>query len=204
MEVHEAAAQINHIWTQIARTDRFRGYRPATVAGTGMFGILAAVVQPWFVPAPVDNPDAYLLLWVTVATACVVLVGCELGTAFLRSESRLERTLTRQAVRHFVPCLCGGALLTWFISEYHTESVVLLPGLWAICFGLGIFASMPYVTPAVFWVGLYYLLAGGLCLGGGSHGAALQPWAMGGTFGIGQLLMAGVLLTAEERRDGQA
>ena len=204
MKVHEAASQINLIWTQISRTACFRGYRPATVAGTGLLGLATAIVQRWIVPDPLAHPDTYLVLWVAVATVSVVLVGYELILGFLCTDSRLERKLTQQAIRQFSPCLCAGALVTWFISSSHPASVVLLPGLWATCFGLGVFASMPYVTPAVFWVGLYYLLAGSLALAKGDDGISLQPWVMGGTFGIGQLLMAGTLLSAEERRDAQA
>jgi hypothetical protein len=204
MEVREAVAQINTIWLQVARTEQFRGYRPATVAGTGILGLLAALAQYWIVPVPQANLDGYLLVWTGVAIACVFLVGIELWVSYLRTDSPLERHLTRQAVQQFVPCLCGGAAITWVIADYHLESVGLLPGLWATCFGLGVFASLPYVTPAVFWVGLYYLVAGSVGLACGRNSYALHPWLMGGTFGVGQLLMAVALLTAEERRDDQA
>lgn len=201
MEVHDAVARINTIWTHVARAERFHGYRPATVAGTGMFGVLAAVVQPWLAPDPFVDPDRYLMVWISVAVASVVLVGVELATSCLRTESALERQLTRQAVQQFVPCLCGGAVMTWVIADYVPEAVALLPGLWSICFSLGVFASLPFVTPAVASVAVYYLLAGGVCLAFGRDELALHPWLMGGMFGVGQFLMAGVLLRAEERRD---
>lgn len=204
MEVNEAVAQINTIWAHVTRVERFRGYRPLTVAGTGICGLLGTLAQPWIVPTPAADPVAYLKLWVAVAMACVALVGLELWGSYLRTRSPLERQLTRRAVTQFVPCLFGGAVFTWIIARYHPDSMVLLPGLWAICFSLGVFASMPYMTPAVGWVAAYYLVTGGLCLAAGRGPATLHPWAMGITFGIGQLLMAGTLLLAEEQRDAQA
>jgi hypothetical protein len=200
MEIHEAAAKINAIWAHVARVERFRGYRPLTVASTGLIGLFAAFAQAWVLPIPIANVDAYLNIWLAVAATSIVLVGLELCGSYLRTSSRLERQLLLQAVRQFVPCLCAGALFTWIIADHHPDSIVLLPGLWAICFSLGIFASVPYVTPAVIWVALYYLLAGSLCLATGDGAAALHPWLMGGTFGLGQLLMAVILLLAEERR----
>lgn len=204
MELRDAVAQIDAIWTQVARTQTFRGYRPVTVAGTGVLGLLAAFAQPFVAPTPQVQVDEYLLLWTGVAIASVVLVMLELWSSYLRTESQIERQLTRQAVRQFVPCLCAGAVATWAIADYHPGSLELLPGLWALCFSLGVFASLPYVTPAVMWVALYYLTAGSGCLFFGRGVEVLSPWVMGGMFGVGQLLMAAALLSGRERRHVEA
>jgi hypothetical protein len=200
MEVHDAVAQINDVWAHVARTERFRGYRPATVAGTAGFGLLAAILQPWLVPVPTADADGFMTVWVSVAIASVLLVGVELCASYLRCDSQLERQLLRRAVQQFVPCLCGGGVVTWVFAVLSPEHVSLLPGLWAICFSLGVFASLPFVTPSVSWVAVYYLLAGAVCLAVGRDELALHPWLMGGTFGVGQLMMAAALLWAEERR----
>ena len=55
MESRKAAAQIEFIWSQVARSECFRGYRPVTVATTGLLGIAAAIVQPFVVPARGEN-----------------------------------------------------------------------------------------------------------------------------------------------------
>jgi hypothetical protein len=204
METHKAAAQLDFIWAQIARTERFRGYRPATVAATGLLGLVAACLQPFFVPARPLNADAYVSLWTAVAVISLALTLLEVAVSYLRSSSELERRLTRQALQQFLPCLAAGGIVTFTIANSRPENMALLPGLWAICFGLGIFASIPFVTPAVIWVGLYYLGAGALALGCGQESFALSPWLMGGTFGVGQLLMAGVLAFAEAKRDVEA
>jgi hypothetical protein len=204
MESRKAAAQIDFIWAQIARTERFRGYRPATVAATGLLGLAAAGLQPLLVPAPPFDVDGYVSLWTAVAVVSLALTLLEVGVSYLQSESELERRLTRQALQQFLPCLAAGGIVTLAMANSRPENVALLPGLWAICFGLGIFASIPFVTPAVIWVALYYLGAGAVALGFGQGTFALSPWLMGGTFGVGQLLMAGVLAFAEAKRDVEA
>ena len=204
MEYREAAAQIDQIWTQIVRTEHFRGYRPTTVAVTGLFGLVAAALQPWLIPAPDLDPVKYIRLWSSIAVVSLGLTLLEVAWSYLRRESQLERLLTCQALQQFFPSLMAGGIMTWTISELYPQSVVLLPGLWALCFGLGIFASIPFVTPAVIWVACYYLIAGTVALMSGRDASALSPWQMGGTFGVGQLLMASVLYFAETKRHAEA
>jgi hypothetical protein len=204
MELHQAVSQIDAIWSQIARTQTFRGYRPATVAVTGVLGLIAAMVQPLVAPTPVHAVDDYILLWVSVAVASVLMVMLELWNSYWRTESPVARRLLRHAVRQFVPCLCAGAAITWAIADFHPQNITLLPGLWALCFSLGVFASLPFVTPSVVWLALYYFLAGSACLSFGRSAEVLSPWVMGGMFGGGQLLMAAALLTSRERGDEPA
>ena len=84
-------------------------------------------------------------------------------------------------------------------SGFSPALATLLPGLWSLLFGVGIFAARPYVPRASGWVGLYYWVAG-LALLWSSHNIdTLSPWAVGGTFGIGQLLGAVVLYWNLER-----
>jgi hypothetical protein len=80
--------------------------------------------------------------------------------------------------------------------------VALLPGLWAVLFGLGVFASRPYLPRATGWVALFYLAAGGLLLWAADRpGVALNGWGVGGVFGVGQLATALVLHRNVERHD---
>jgi len=66
----------------------------------------------------------------------------------------------------------------------------MLPGLWSISFSLGIFASCRFLPRPMFAVGLWYLAAGLVCLVVESGPRELSPWAMGISFGVGQLLVA--------------
>lgn len=204
MEVRHAAAQIDAIFNHVARTQEFRGYRPLTVAATGVMGLIAAAVQPFVVPVPLVGVYGYVDLWIAVAVVSVLVVGIELAISYRRAGLSMERQLTKQAVQQFAPCLIAGGFITWLLADFHPEKIALLPGLWALCFSLGIFASIPFMTPKIMWVAAYYLCAGALSLYFGQGELALSPWLMGLSFGVGQLLMAGVLYFSEDRRDAEA
>lgn len=202
MNLDQAVQQIDAIWMQVARSESFRGYRARSVACTGIFGLLAAAAQACWIPQPAEAIDAYLWLWVAVATICAAGVAVELLVRYWNEPSALERATTRRAIESFAPCLLVGATLTWALGEVAVDSLWMLPGLWALLFSLGVFASARMIAPAVIWIGTYYAVAGIACLlfARGPH--AFSPWAMAGAFGGGQLLMAVVLYLQVERRHG--
>ena len=203
MERERAVVQIDAIWAHLARAERFHGYRPAGVAATGVCGLVASAIQSIVAPNPQANLDAYLGLWIGTALICITFIGLNLVLSYVQSGSRLKEQLTRQAVQQFAPCLIAGATITWIIADHHPEKLNLLPGLWAICFSLGIFASLPYMTPQILWVASYYLVAGAGLLVWSRQEMALSAWMMAGSFGIGQLLMAYVLYADEGRTRGK-
>jgi len=199
MELDEALRQIADIRRQMARADTFRGYRSLTVALSGVAGLAAAVVQPCVTALPQSEPGRYLGLWVGVAAASLGVAGAELGWRARRGGSRLVLEHTLFAVEQFLPCVVVGALLTLCVFCAAPGVLWMLPGLWAMVYALGIFASWRLLPRPVFWVGAYYTLCGCGCLlwGRGEH--ALSPWLMGVTFGGGQLLGAAVLYWTLER-----
>src|SRR5262245_43668329 len=141
MELGEALERIDTIHAHVARTGVFRGYKAVTVGGTGLLALLVATLQPWVIPLPQDDLHAYLQLWIGVATVSAICVATELIVRCLKSDSSLARQQTLQAVEQFLPCLVAGASTTWALVQFSLEAAHLLPGLWAIMFGLGIFAS---------------------------------------------------------------
>jgi hypothetical protein len=108
--------------------------------------------------------------------------------------------LTRMAVEQFLPCLVVGALITVAIAVVAPETAWMLPGLWALVFGLGVFASARLFPRPVVWVAAYYLLAGTACLASGKRFETLSPWMMAATFGVGQLLAAAIVYRCVERK----
>jgi hypothetical protein len=115
---------------------------------------------------------------------------------YRRLGSQLKRETTWLAIEQFLPCVAAGGLLTIVLVSRAPE---LLPGLWALFFSLGIFASYRLLPRPTFYVAMYYLCAGTLCLTLGPR--ALSPWVMGGTFGLGQLFAAAILYWTLERAD---
>jgi hypothetical protein len=204
MQLQEALSQISEIQTRIARTETFRGYRSLTVGLSGLVGIGTAMLQAAHVPHPLQQVSAYLILWISAAILNVAVVGAELLFRCCYAASPRTVRLTRLAVEHFLPCLAAGALLTFVLVRVSEENLWLLPGLWALVFSLGVFASCRLLPKPTFWVGIYYLLAGCACLALGPGELALSPWTMGVTFGGGQLLTAGFLYwTLERTRESQ-
>jgi hypothetical protein len=102
-------------------------------------------------------------------------------------------------MEQFFPCLVAGALLTLVLARSAPQCVWMLPGLWQVLYGLGIFASCRLLPRPIFGVAAFYLLAGLSTLAMAQDDRALSPWAMGLPFGIGQLLAAAVLYRTLER-----
>ena len=74
-DLHKALGDINSMRRQMARTTEFRGYGPATLAGTGVFAVLAAGVQTRWVPDPASHSSAYLSIWIWTALLSAALIG---------------------------------------------------------------------------------------------------------------------------------
>jgi hypothetical protein len=200
VELREALDQISEIRDQLARTETFEGYRSATVATSGLLALAAAGVQSAFIPDPAGQLEAYLALWIGVATVSVAIVGVEMLVRCRRAASETAVRLTRMVVEQFLPCLVVGALITVAIAVVAPETAWMLPGLWALVFGLGVFASARLFPRPVVWVAAYYLLAGTACLAGGKRFEPLSPWMMAATFGVGQLLAAAIVYRCVERK----
>ena len=200
MELGEALERIDAIRVHVARAGVFRGYKAATVGFTGILAFVAASIQPLAAPNPTANVHQYLQLWIGVATLSVICVGTELAVRYWKSKSPLQREQTLSAAQQFVPSLVAGAGMTFALVQFSPNAVHLLPGLWAIVFSLGIFASCRQLPPPAVVVAIYYLAAGVACLALAREANALSPWAMAGTFGVGQFLTAAVLYLTLERR----
>jgi len=68
----------------------------------------------------------------------------------------------------------------------------MLPGLWQVIFSLGVFSSCRFLPRPMLAAGAWYLLSGLTCISL-ADGRALSPWAMGISYGVGQLMVAGIL-----------
>ena len=198
----QALDHIAEIRRAVSRGQVFRGYRAQTTALTGALAIVVAALQSRIVPHPWQQLPLYLGLWGGVAIVSAAIFGTELFIRMRRLASPLQTERTADAVERFIPSLAAGAILTVVFFRFLTPNTWMLPGLWAVCFSLGVFASRTLLPRGIAVVGGYYLIAGcmNLVLARGLN--AFSPWAMGLTFGIGQLLAAAVLYWNLERRHG--
>jgi len=204
MELRDALTQIAEIRQKVAQAEEFRGYKAVPVAFSGVLALIAACCQALWLDEPTKNIGTYLMLWVGSALLSMLATGVEMAWYVRRSGSLLDRHKTYLAVTQFLPSIGAGGLLTIVLVRNVPEtSLWMLPGLWAMLFSLGIFASCRLLPPVIVWAGVFYLFAGALCLAFAQGDYALSPWAMGLPFGVGQLFTAALLYWTLERTHEQ-
>jgi hypothetical protein len=194
----EALDQISEIHRHLAKSEVYRGYRPLPVALSGVVGLLAAFLQ-----APTrgaNDPVGFVIYWSAIAIVAAAVGSAEIVFNYVWRESAFGRRTTRVVAAQFAPPLVVAGVATLALTRLSAALVPILPGLWAALFGLGIFAARPYLPRATGWVALFYLTAGAWWLW---HMAVAppSPWAVGGTFGVGQIFAAVVLWWNLERRN---
>ncbi|HEX7758815.1 MAG TPA: hypothetical protein VF459_04885 [Caulobacteraceae bacterium] len=188
-----ALAQISAIRNQMAKATEFRGYGPATFAATGALAAVAGFAQDRLAPNPTVHANAWLILWIAVAAVSATVIGVEMVGRSRRIHSHLADDMIWAAVEQFLPCAIAGGALTGVLFRFAPQSLWMLPGLWQILFGLGVFASGRFLPRALTMVGIWYLGTGLVSLAFASGPQAFAPWAMGVPFGVGQVLVAAVL-----------
>ncbi len=197
MDFTRALNQIAEIHQQIAKGEVYRGYRSLPVAASGVVGLAAAWVQTPEMGA--RDPLEFVVYWAAVG-ACAGFIGVsEIVYNYVVHEDATERRRTRQVIGQFMPSVLAGALIAAALVHLSGELVPLLPGIWAICFGVGVFASRPYLPRASGFVALFYYATGVVLLWIAGGPETLNGWRVGGTFGVGQLFAALVLYWNLER-----
>jgi hypothetical protein len=202
MEIERALSQISEIHQHLTRGEVCRDWRAGPIAASGLVALAAAALQTRLVgphPAPDATPVGYIAYWTAVAAVAALVGGGGVLVQYLREPSPYARRRTRIVTGQLSPCLAAGAIVTAALPAWDPRALALLPGLWAICFGLGVFASRPYLPRMIGYVALYYVAASGVLLTLARSGASLTPWAMGLTFGLGQLASGFVLYWNLER-----
>lgn len=201
-DLHKALGDISSMRRQVARATEFRGYGPATLAGTALFAIVAAAVQARWVPDPANHFASYLGIWILTAVASAGLIWMQMQTRSRRIHSGLADEMIRMAVEQFLPSAVAGALITAVLARYVPQALWMLPGLWQIVYSLGVFSSCRFLPRPMLAAGVWYLLTGLGCLALG-EGRALSPWAMGVPYAVGQLLVAGILLLSSHGSENE-
>jgi hypothetical protein len=188
MDISRALDQIADIHQQMAKGEVYRGYRSLPLAASGLMGFGGAWLQ-----APVlgvVDPIGFALYWSAIAVCAGFVGASEIVYNYVVQDDRAARRRTRQVVGQFLPSVLAGAIITASFVHLGAALVPMLPGLWAICFGIGTFASRPYLPRASGWIALFYYAVGIALLWVARGPEPLRGWWVGGTFGTGQLLAA--------------
>ncbi len=196
-QVGRALEQIEAIHEHLARGEVYRGWRSAPVAMSGLAGLAAAAWQS--ASAQFVEPVSFTVYWLAVGVLALALGCAEIVWHYITHASLTERRRSRCVVSQFLPSLVAGLVITIPLVRLDVSLAALLPGLWAILFGVGVFAARPYLPTASALVACYYWAAGLLLLWRADGLASLSPWTVGGVFGAGQLLAAVVLYVSLER-----
>lgn len=196
-ELNKALSDISSIRRQVAHSTEFRGYGPATLAGTGALAVAAAAAQAFWLPDPASHVAAYLSIWISTAALSAALIGTEMHARTRRIHSGMADEMIRMAVEQFLPAVGVGGLLTLALVRFVPGAVWMVPGLWQVIFSLGVFSSCRFLPRAVAIAGAWYLLSG-LTLIALADNRTLSPWAMGIPYGAGQVLVAAILLFAAQ------
>jgi hypothetical protein len=197
MDYGRALDQIAEIHQQLVKGEVYRGYRSAPVALSGLVGLAAAWLQ-----APqlgVSDPVAFVLYWTAIAACSAAVGSSEIIYSYIVTGNAFTRRQTRRVVGQLLPSVAAAVIVTAVLLRLSAALVRLLPGLWALFFGVGVFASRLYLPRASGWVALFYFAAGSALLWNAHAPSAVSPWAVGGVFGVGQLLAALVLYWNLER-----
>lgn len=208
MELRDAIDQISTIRTQLAATQRLRSLRAVPVAASGLLAVVAAAAQPWLCADPLVDPAAYLWLWCGTAVLCGAMATLVIARRTLQDPGALGAANAKLAAVQFLPNLVVGAVVTTFVAAEAPQLLWLLPGLWQLLFGLGNLAAHRLLPAPALCVGGLFLASGTACLW--FRERALEPWAMGLPFAVGQLALAAILWWHHERfelgddREGKA
>lgn len=180
---------------------------PAAISAPLAFA--AGAIQAALIAEPIVHLGQFVALWMAVAA-----VSLTIGTGHVwlrdrraanvdrRCAGLLHRETTQLTVGQFFPCLVAGGLLTVVVVRFAPQLAWMLPGLWAILFSMGLFASWRLLPSGILGVAIYFL-ASGLCALAWSGGQnSLSPWTMPLLFGVGQSLTAIVLLLSERKGRG--
>lgn len=196
-ELDRALGEISSIRRQMARATEFRGYGAATLGSTGLLAIAAAVAQGVWLPDAANHVAVYLGIWMTTAVLSGALIAVQTVNRAQRVHSGMADQMIRMAVEQFLPAAIAGALLTVALMRSGPAGLWILPGLWQVIFGLGVFSSCRFLPRPMLAAGIWYLITGLACVALGDA-RAFSPWTMGVPFGGGQLLVAGILYFGQE------
>jgi hypothetical protein len=196
-DLNKALADIGSIRQQLAAGTMFRGFGPAVVALTGVLAAATTIAQSVWLHAPRHHPLDFLAAWAATAVAGAALIGAEMIARTRRHHGGLADAMLLNAIEQSLPAGIAGVAIGLVMVGLAPEAVWVLPGLWQILLGLGIFASVRSLPRAVGLAGAWYVAAGVFVLALSSQTQALSPWTMGLPFVVGQLMLAAILHHAE-------
>jgi len=199
VDVSRAIADLDEVRSRLASVQRFRGLSGPAALASGLGALGTGAVQLAVIPHPAGADDAsrYVALWIAcLAFALAVNYGA-VAVWLARNWSSRTRTELRTAAFAILPSITAGGVLTGALLA--RGEIGMLPGTWALCYGLGLIAARAMLPRGMIGIALGFAAVGSALLF--SAGAnALAWWVMPLTFGFGQIGIATLLLRDEAQR----
>lgn len=191
--IDSALHDISRIRDQLAASTRFQGFAPPVVALTGL---LAGGLAAWQASAGDDG----LVAWVLLAAISATMIGSEAIVRARRLHRSMADRLLNTTLQRFLPTAIAGAILALVVILHAPEQARLLPGLWQLLMGVGIFAALGNLPKQMAWAGIFYFITGAISLVLGTGPDIGTAWLMGIPFGIGQIVVATILHHASSEK----
>jgi hypothetical protein len=203
VDVTRAIADLDEVRSRLASVQRFRGLSGPAALASGVGALCSGAVQLAVVPAPRSAEDAgrYVAIWIAcLAFALAVNYGA-VAVWLARNWSSRTRTELQTAAIAIVPSVVGGGAFT--AALLARGEIGLLPGMWALCYGLGLLAARSMLPRGSVSIALSFAALGStLLFAPGTN--ALAWWVMPLTFGMGQSVIGVLILRDDANREGRA
>ncbi|MCV9934919.1 hypothetical protein OIU35_00950 [Boseaceae bacterium BT-24-1] len=193
-DLDSALDDIARLRGQLAASSRFRGLAPHVVAATGLMAFALAIWQTAL-------GDDWLVAWILLAGLSACMIGTEAILRARKLHPTIADRLLTSTLQRFLPALVAGAIAGVVVLFQMPEQARLLPGLWQLQIGVGVFAVLGNLPRRMIWAAVFYFAAGATSLMLGSNPDIASRWLMGIPFGLGQLLVAGILHVASKEDD---
>jgi hypothetical protein len=190
-DLNQALVEIRSIRRQVAQATEFRGYGPATLFATAILGLLAGAIQSHWIPEPATHTVQYVALWLCTGVVCAALIATQMLVRANRLHSSMADEMIRMAIAQFLPAGITGAVLPFVLLHGSPSIFWMLPGLWQIIFGLGVFGFCRCLPRPMLLVGAWFLMTGMGCLGIGDA-RALSWTTMSGAYAVGMAAVAAI------------
>lgn len=186
IELERALADIAEVRQRLAVAQRFHGYSALAAACSGVFALVAGVIQLLLVPLPqsAHQGHLYFAIWFVCCALSVTVNYGAIAQWFVNDATARERWQTATVGLSILPALVLGAMLS--VALLRGELFAYLPGVWYGCYGVGLFASRATLPRGAVALAAVFMLAGfGLLLTPAD--VSLAWWVLPLGFGFGQI-----------------
>ncbi len=202
MNLNRALSDIAEIRSQLGRAESYRGFRSLTVGLSALFVVTGGCLQRIWIEYPEQQPLEFLRLWICVAVLSAIACTIEMLVRNRMSGSPLTGKLHRSLITQTMPAIVVGAVVTFAIFNVSAADemlIRLLPGIWAMLYGLGLWSCGTNLPRLAHLATFYFLVAGAISLTLIGNAETMHPAEMVLLFGVGQLLLSAVLFWKFER-----